>query len=563
MGGDLGSQDKSVVYCNSLLKLVITLFLALFLNIDAYGDNSNSVFPVRLIVFDELQGQYDVLIDYEKNQSWLSALLNPPILYFNDAEELLCIVCLPNKGSQNLFNKDNVSINGDSIHLRTQLNQEIFWSDGVPLTGEDILYTWNLARSSLAISRARSGWLLINNVEVNPTNSKEITFNIKIQDFIPSQLSQLRILPRKKTMEWFKNLLRTTGVYNVSSPYLKKPELSGLYYGAYQIKEAQKSKIILKKNPYNKYFRSWGDQIHVVDREYLRQNKYLAEYGKVEGILSAEPLMTSQYLSKISKSELFLTRSSTRPRWFDFILFANEENSKKVNSWTAEMVMLFETNTIAATEKISIDVKSLFPYFSSPSQKEQSSKNISGKNYISSNAVLGQGQNGGIPANSPAFSNTTLKILAPKTVYREKLVASIKATGLKHGVTVEIEFVEESIFWQRYYSQNSLYHGFWFREPLQTMMGWLLEINLAKDSQKYFTLPQLAKLSNKEMLSYWFKTDSNQDLAVKLRKIFYHDFPLIPLALEGSSYDWWQLKEEKIRPNGWYPPTLGLVMGAQ
>jgi peptide/nickel transport system substrate-binding protein len=175
----------------------------------------------------------------------LGAVLQPFTVY--DASwKLVCLLCV---NVPSIETGDAVPVNlpdgKKGIDITFTIRPDASWGDGVPVTTEDVLFTYEVGRNpSSAVSNAEL-YRRISGVTVK--DNKTFTLHINKLTFDYAAINDFVLLPAHLEKDRF----RDPAQYRVRTLYDTEPTKPGLYNGPFRIGEvAPGSHISLEPNPY-------------------------------------------------------------------------------------------------------------------------------------------------------------------------------------------------------------------------------------------------------------------------------------------------------------------------
>ncbi len=185
----------------------------------------------------------------------------------------------------------NISDNG--LIYSIQLKDNIFWSDGSPITAYDFESSFNhLIRTQNSPEKFKEFLLKIRNVEVS---GKEITITLSDSHANTIQvLSQIMILP--------KEIMEMKDLSNFSNDkYWDNPKVSGMY----MLTEVNKNQRILEINPYYADNPAKIEKIILHGNQNMRYDMYMADgvynminYRAMRGFVEYRiPTLISRYFA--------------------------------------------------------------------------------------------------------------------------------------------------------------------------------------------------------------------------------------------------------------------------
>lgn len=158
----------------------------------------------------------------------------------------LTIPTLKNKGAE-LFTENGVK----KLKASWEIKQTANWGDGVPVTGHDIKFSWNVALSPKVSIGSSEIYNNIEKIIVDKKDSKKFTFIFKKAKWDYNQMEAFAIVPKHLEEIIFKKYGKLPEGYSKNSLYSKNPSHPGLYNGPYVIEDIKLgSHVSLRRNPH-------------------------------------------------------------------------------------------------------------------------------------------------------------------------------------------------------------------------------------------------------------------------------------------------------------------------
>ncbi|MFW7379343.1 MAG: ABC transporter substrate-binding protein [Oligoflexus sp.] len=171
-------------------------------------------------------------------------LLSPPMVIMNEKWNWTCTICDDIPTTENGQVRVNTKAKFPFI-TEWRLKPNLKWSDGKPITADDIKFTMNLLfRQS---REENSPHLPLFKVDIHPKDKLKFYISFKEPRYDYFQIMALSLLPAHKQddIEKITNMLDSTKDLNQISKLL---ESEGLYYGPYFVKNLNASEIHLQRN---------------------------------------------------------------------------------------------------------------------------------------------------------------------------------------------------------------------------------------------------------------------------------------------------------------------------
>ena len=137
-----------------------------------------------------------------------------------------------------------------------EIDPKAVWGDGVPITAEDVKFSWMVAQSPNVSVGEKDVYAQIEKIEIDPKNPKKFTFIYKTPKWDFNRLGTFDVVPKHLEETPFKKYAAEKSGYEKNSLYTKEPTNKGLYNGPYVISELKLgSHVTVVANP-----KWWGTQ---------------------------------------------------------------------------------------------------------------------------------------------------------------------------------------------------------------------------------------------------------------------------------------------------------------
>lgn len=124
------------------------------------------------------------------------------------------------------------------------------WGDGTPVTGQDILTTWEIGRSPNVAVGEKDLYMRIESITIDPKNPKKFSMKFAQARYDYYQLGTFYIVPAHIEGPIFEKSKGTPGLYEKQTAYNTNPTQPGLYSGPYVVKEIKLgSHVMLERSP--------------------------------------------------------------------------------------------------------------------------------------------------------------------------------------------------------------------------------------------------------------------------------------------------------------------------
>ncbi|MBI2601633.1 MAG: peptide ABC transporter substrate-binding protein [Deltaproteobacteria bacterium] len=188
-----------------------------------------------------LQGTFQAshpLQEKEEAASFVDDLLHTPLLFLNAKWQWKCGLCseVPSLANKRL----KIVEKGDSeaLELSFNLSPNSFWDDGTPVTTDDLLLTWDLARQARKENRPSRFPDAIEDIVVEDKRTFKIMMNVSGEPL--RNVTELFLVPRHlEKVLWDK--ANSWHSYLTQSFFVTDPTLPGLYNGPYSLRHASKT----------------------------------------------------------------------------------------------------------------------------------------------------------------------------------------------------------------------------------------------------------------------------------------------------------------------------------
>ena len=206
------------------------------------------------------------------------------------------------------------------------LKENLFWSDGKPLTADDVIFTIKSIQDPNAKSPLRGSWV---GVKVEKISDLEIRFELKNESSVFLENCTLKIIP-KHIWENISPQNFPLALYNNL-----KPVGSGLYQlkNLFQDKEGKINSLTLVRNPY--YFGKFPYLNEISFRFFEKEEELIKNYrqGEIKGFTLTS---LTNFTDSANLYSLIL------PRYF--AIFFNSGNSKVLSEKEVREALNYGTN---------------------------------------------------------------------------------------------------------------------------------------------------------------------------------------------------------------------------
>jgi len=190
------------------------------------------------------------LIDTMVAKTYVLALVRRPLTTYDADWKLACLLCETLPSFENgLARKIDLPGGKHGVLLTYTIRPNAHWGDGVPVTSEDVIFTWQVGRNPQ--SGVAEGELYRRILKIEAKDAKTFTVELDRLTYDYADFSGLDILPAHIEREAFSDPTQ----YRFRTRFDTDPTNPGLYDGPYCITEVSPgSHIVFERNP-----SWWGD----------------------------------------------------------------------------------------------------------------------------------------------------------------------------------------------------------------------------------------------------------------------------------------------------------------
>jgi peptide/nickel transport system substrate-binding protein len=184
-------------------------------------------------------------IDAAVAKTYVLAMTRRPFTVYDADWKLVCMLCtvLPSieNGLAVPFDKPDGT---RGVRLTFTIQPGATWGDGVPLTTEDVEFTWEVGRSPQSGVASAELYRRITAIEIKDSKTFTMVFDKLTFDY--AAINDFEVLPAHLERAAFADPAQ----YRIRTLYDTDPTNPGLYFGPYRISEiANGSFIVLTENP--------------------------------------------------------------------------------------------------------------------------------------------------------------------------------------------------------------------------------------------------------------------------------------------------------------------------
>jgi peptide/nickel transport system substrate-binding protein len=192
-------------------------------------------------------------IDAMVAKNYVLAMTRRPLTAHDANWQLVCMLCVELPSLENgLAEPLDLPDGKRGVRLTYRLRDDARWGDGVPVSTEDVLFTYEVGRQPQSGVGSAELYRRIRKIEAK--DDKTFTLEIDKLTFDYAALNDFEILPAHLERAAFGDPAQ----YRIRTRYDTDPTNPGLYFGPYRITElAAGSHIVLQPNP-----TWWGEKPH-------------------------------------------------------------------------------------------------------------------------------------------------------------------------------------------------------------------------------------------------------------------------------------------------------------
>jgi len=185
------------------------------------------------------------LIDATLAKSYVLAMARRPITAYDADWRLVCMLCVTLPSFENgLAERVPLGDGREGVRVTYTLQPGATWGDGVPVSTEDVLFTYEVGKNPSTGVSSAEGFRRILGIEAKDAKTFVVT-----QDRIDYQyqaLADFELLPAHLERAAFAD----PRSYRFRTRYDTDPTNPGLYFGPYRITElVPGSRVVLERNP--------------------------------------------------------------------------------------------------------------------------------------------------------------------------------------------------------------------------------------------------------------------------------------------------------------------------
>ena len=184
-------------------------------------------------------------IDAVLAKSYVLGMARRPITAYDARWQLVCMLCVTLPSFENgLAERVPLADGKEGVRLTYTLQPNATWGDGVPVSTEDVLFTYEVGKNPK--SGLSNGELYRRIVDLHAIDAKTFSVTQDRIDYEYQALGDFEVLPAHIERAAFADPAN----YRFRTRYDTDPANPGLYFGPYRITElVPGSRVVLERNP--------------------------------------------------------------------------------------------------------------------------------------------------------------------------------------------------------------------------------------------------------------------------------------------------------------------------
>ncbi len=186
------------------------------------------------------------LIDQMVAKNYVLGLVRRPLTTFDADWNLICMLCVTLPSFENgLAEKADLGDGKTGVKITYTLQPEARWGDGVPVTTEDVAFSYEIGKNPQSGVANAETYRRILKLEIK--DAKTFTLTVDRLTFDYAAANDFAILPAHLERAAFADPAQ----YRFHTRYDIDPTNPGLYMGPYRIiEDVQGSHVVFERNPY-------------------------------------------------------------------------------------------------------------------------------------------------------------------------------------------------------------------------------------------------------------------------------------------------------------------------
>jgi peptide/nickel transport system substrate-binding protein len=225
-----------------LLTLCLLLLLAV-----AFGQPARAEEHRQLTIgINQFPGNFNPLNDKMAVKSYILGLADRPLTAYDKDWRLVCMLCTDLPTLANGQAVTETSAEGKpGMAVTYTLQPKASWGDGVPVTTEDIVFTWEVGKHPQ--SGVSAGELFRRILSIEVKDAKTFTLHLDRRSFDYNDMSDFDVLSAHLERQAFNE----PSQYRTHSLFETDTTNPGLYHGPYRITQVARGQyVVLERNPH-------------------------------------------------------------------------------------------------------------------------------------------------------------------------------------------------------------------------------------------------------------------------------------------------------------------------
>lgn len=202
--------------------------------------------PSQLVIgVSQFPSSFNPLIDTSVAKSYILGFARREFTVYDKDWKLVCLLCTQLPTIENGLAKPETLPDGrKGIALTYTIQPGATWGDGVPVSTEDVLFTWEVGKHPQ--SGVSNGEIFRRIRSIDVKDAKTFTMHIDKLTFDYNAINDFEVLPAHLEKAAFANPIE----YKTKSHYESDTTNPGLYFGPYRVAQvAHGQYVVLEANP--------------------------------------------------------------------------------------------------------------------------------------------------------------------------------------------------------------------------------------------------------------------------------------------------------------------------
>ena len=184
-------------------------------------------------------------IDTMLAKTYVVRLGHRPFTTFDADWNLICMLCVELPTLENgLAKRERLANGGEGIAVTYTIRPDATWGDGVPVSTDDVTFTWEVGKNPQ--SGVAAGELYRRILAIDVKDAKTFTLHFDRVAFDYNAINDFDLLPAHLERERFSDPAR----YRARTRYDTDSTNPGLWFGPYRVVDKEPgSQIVLERNP--------------------------------------------------------------------------------------------------------------------------------------------------------------------------------------------------------------------------------------------------------------------------------------------------------------------------